>query len=206
MRKLVASINLTLDGFMAGPRCELDWHFRHWTEDMAGITGRELSKADTILLGRITYEGMAAYWSSAFADLSFPRGDLAIAEMMNNHTKVVFSRSLVKTGWRNARLAGKNIRREISMLKRSGAAGNKNIILFGSGTLASTLMQLGLIDEYLLWIHPVILGQGKLLFKDSISQQLRLTASETFSSGVVLLRYEIQHQPELVFDNMPLSG
>lgn len=189
MRKIVASINITLDGFMAGPHHELDWHFRHWTEEMAEATGRELAKADTILLGRVTYEAMAAYWSSAVCDLSFPREDIAIAEMMNNYTKVVFSRSLVKTGWKNARLAGRNIRTEIAGLKQS-PHNNKNIILYGSGTLVSNLMQLDLIDDYILWIHPVILGEGRPLFLKPARQQLRLAGSETFSSGVILLHYK----------------
>lgn len=190
MRKIVASINITLDGFMAGPNSELDWHFRHWTEEMSETTGRELSKADTILLGRITYEAMAAYWSSAVLDLSFPRGDLAIAEMMNNHTKVVFSRSLVRTGWKNARLAGRNMRLEIARLKNGGSNSSKNILVYGSHTLVSSLIKLDLIDEYLLWVHPIILGKGKSLFGRPASRQLRLVSSKVFVSGVVLLRYE----------------
>lgn len=190
MRKIIASINITLDGFMAGPHYELDWHFRHWTEEMAESTGRELGKADTILLGRKTYEAMAAYWSSAANDLSFPREDLAIAEMMNNHEKVVFSRSLVKTGWKNARLAGRNIRLEIAGLKDSGRPNGKNIILYGSHTLLSSLIRLDLIDEYQLWVHPVLLGRGKPLFGKPAGQQLRLLASKTFNSGVILLQYD----------------
>src|SRR3546814_4052543 len=93
MRKIVASVNVTIDGLMAGPNNELDWHFRHWTSEMAEATGRELAKADTILLGRVTYEAMASYWSSTVFDLSIPRDDMAIAEMMNRYKKVVFSRT-----------------------------------------------------------------------------------------------------------------
>lgn len=195
MRKIVASINITLDGFMAGPHHDLDWHFRHWTEEMAETTGRELAKADTILLGRVTYEAMAAYWSSAVLDLCFPREDLAIAEMMNKYTKVVFSRSLVKTGWQNARLARSDTRLEIARLKDSSRS-DKNIILYGSGTLISDLMKLDVIDEYILWVHPVILGQGRPLFRKPAVQQLRLAGSQTFSSGVILLHYKKEAQPE----------
>jgi len=190
MRKIIASINMTLDGFMAGPRCEMDWHFRYWTEEMAEITEKVLSEADTILLGRVTYEAMASYWSSVIFDLSFPREDLAIAEMMNSHTKVVFSRSLVRTCWNNSRIAGTNIRSEIARLKGDRKGHNKNIILYGSHSLLLTLLRMNLIDEYHLWIHPVFLGSGKPLFVTPPVQQLRLLHSQTFHSGVVLLRYE----------------
>lgn len=190
MRKIIASINMTLDGFMAGPRCEMDWHFRYWTEEMAEITEKVLSEADTILLGRVTYEAMASYWSSVVYDLSFPREDLAIAEMMNSHTKVVFSRSLVRTCWKNSRIAGANIRSEIARLKGDREDRNKNILLYGSHSLVLTLLRMNLIDEYHLWIHPVFLGSGKPLFVTPPVQQLRLLHSQAFNSGVVLLRYE----------------
>lgn len=190
MRKIIASINMTLDGFMAGPRCEMDWHFRYWTEEMAEITEKVLSEADTILLGRVTYEAMASYWSSVVYDLSFPREDLAIAEMMNSHTKVVFSRSLVRTCWKNSRIAGANIRSEIARLKGDREDRNKNILLYGSHSLVLTLLRMNLIDEYHLWIHPVFLGSGKTLFVTPPVQQLRLLHSQAFNSGVVLLRYE----------------
>ncbi|HEY9559480.1 MAG TPA: dihydrofolate reductase family protein [Anseongella sp.] len=190
MRKIVASVNVTIDGLMAGPNNELDWHFRHWTSEMAEATGRELAKADTILLGRVTYEAMASYWSSTVFDLSIPREDMAIAEMMNRYKKVVFSRTLIRTGWENARLAGGNTRREVALLKRPGPGGEKNMMVYGSRTLLSSLMQLDLVDEYLLWVHPVLLGEGSPLFGKQEARQFRLAGSQAFSSGVILLHYE----------------
>lgn len=174
---------------MSGPRHELDWHFRYWNEEMTEVTGKELSMADTILLGRITYETMAAYWPKATIDLSFPKENLPIAEMMNSHTKVVFSRSLRSTSWTNTRLAGGDLRREIGRLKNRADRESKNIITYGSRTLVSSLMRLDLIDEYLLWVHPVVLGEGKPFFSKSFPGQLRLISMEGFASGVVLLRY-----------------
>lgn len=190
MRKIIVSMNVTLDGFMAGPNCELDWHFQHWNQEMAETAGRQLSKTDTILLGRITYQAMAQYWPSVEGDLSFPREDIAFAEMMNDHSKIVFSKTLIKTGWKNARLAGKNVRSEISRLKHAGNGQDKDMIIYGSGVLVSRLMRLDLIDEYILWVHPVILGKGKPLFKKiREKQRLRLLTTKTFSSGVVMLCY-----------------
>lgn len=207
MRKIITSVNITLDGFMSGPHRELDWHFRYWTEEMTEITGKELSKADTILLGRITYEAMAAYWPKAASDLSFPKEDLAIAEMMNNHTKVVFSRSLLATSWKNARLASGDIRREIGRLKHDKEQNGKNIITYGSHTLVSSLMQLDLIDEYLLWVHPVILGEGNAFFsKPSFPRKLRLVSLDDFTSGVVLLRYQSARKTSPPMKTMSLVG
>lgn len=174
---------------MSGPRHELDWHFRYWNEEMTEVTGKELSMADTILLGRITYETMAAYWPRAAVDLSFPKENLPIAEMMNSHKKIVFSRSLRSVSWMNTRLAGGDLRREIGQLKSRADRDSKNIITYGSRTLVSSLMRLDLIDEYLLWVHPVVLGKGKPFFSKSFPGQLRLISMEDFASGVVLLRY-----------------
>lgn len=190
MRKIIASINITLDGFMAGPHYELDWHFPYWTEEMAEFTGMELQKADTILLGRVTYEAMANHWSSANYDLSYSREDLAIAELMNNHAKIVFSRTLSRTNWNNSRIGGSDLQAEVYQLKNEPGENRKNILLFGSHSIARALQGLNLIDEYILWVHPVFVGRGKALFHASPAQRLGLLHSRTFRSGVVLLRYE----------------
>lgn len=180
-------MNLTLDGFMAGPDCELDWHFERWTNEMAESLCEELSKADTILLGRVTYYAMARYWPQKERDLSFQRDDLAFASMMNNYAKVVFSRTLASADWNNSRLVKRDVVGEILHMKMQPG---KNMIIYGSGRLASSLMRHGLIDEYRLWIHPVVLGKGKPLFKDLPERRdLQLNEVRTFQSGVCVLYY-----------------
>ena len=187
MRKLIVSVNITLDGFMAGPNCELDWHFNRWTAEMAEIQSKQLSCADTILLGRVTYNAMGAYWSAARSDLSFPREDLAFVDLMNSRQKVVFSRTLTQLNWENSIQLSGNLGSEIYRLKKS--EGN-DIIIYGSSKLISGLNPLGIIDEYLLWVHPVILGTGKPLFsKVKEPADMQLTKVQQFSSGVVLLQY-----------------
>src|SRR5882762_1112837 len=104
MRKLIVSMNMTLDGYMSGPDCELDWHFQSWNEEMAASASEQLAQADTILLGRVTYLAMAAYWSSKVASLSTPRADIDFADMMNSYNKIVFSKTLPAVGWSNSRL------------------------------------------------------------------------------------------------------
>ena len=181
-------MNITLDGFMSGPNCELDWHFQSWTKDMADSFYEQLRNADTILLGRVTYGAMAKYWPYKVTDLSFPREDLAFAGLMNDYTKLVFTKTLTSPGWSNSKLVNGNLEDEIVKLKRRPG---KDMIIYGSGKVVATLIQSGLVDEYQLWVHPVLLGNGKPLFpvlKDNL--KMKLCKTKTFSSGVVALYYE----------------
>src|SRR5215204_1104329 len=188
MRKVVVSMNVTLDGFMSGSNCELDWHFSSWTKEMADLLYEQLSKADTILLGRITYNAMAAYWPAKALDLSFPREDLAFAHLMNNYTKLVFSKTHAISQWSNSKLLTGDPADEILKLKQREG---KDIIIYGSGKIVNCLAKSHVIDEYRLWVHPVLLGKGKLLFKDLEKEyRLKLFKTKTFSSGVVLLYYK----------------
>ena len=189
MRKLILSMNVTLDGFMAGSNSELDWHFRSWTNEMTRYASEQLSRADTILLGRITYQAMAGYWSDETLNATCPREDVPFADMMNNYNKIVFSKSLQKAEWRNSTLAKENIREQVLKLKRKEG---KNIIVYGSGKIAAALIKLNLVDEYMLWVHPVVLGKGRPLFKSLHTDlQLKLMNTRIFESGVVVLCYGI---------------
>lgn len=187
MRKIIVSINITLDGFMAGPQGELDWHFPLWNEEMSEFAAEQLSMMDSILLGRVTYQAMAGYWpSEAIRQSSYRRG-LDFAGMMNDHTKIVFSKTLSTTAWQNTRLIRRNIEQEVTRLKQQPGL---NIIIYGSGSIVSRLMRLGLIDEYVLWIHPVVLGKGRPLFKEFPDKHmLQLLKTKIFSTGVVILYY-----------------
>jgi len=187
MRKLIVSVNVTLDGFMAGPNCELDWHFNRWTAEMAEIQTKQLSRADTILLGRTTYIAMAAYWSVVRSDLCFPREDLAFAELMHSRQKVVFSRTIQELTWENSLQICGNLGSEVYKLKKLD--GN-DIIIYGSSKLIGGLIKLGIVDEYILWIHPLMLGAGKPLFRKTKGlTNMRLSNVQRFNSGVVLLHY-----------------
>ena len=188
MRKIIVSLNITLDGFMSGPNCELDWHFQSWTEEMAESLCEQLSKADTILLGRVTYDAMAKYWPSQSSNPSYPRMDIAFAEMMNNYPKIVFSKTLTATEWNNSRSVKGNILTEITKLKQM--PGN-DMIIYGSGKIVSFLSRVNLIDEYVLWIHPVVLGKGRPLFKLSGQLRLELIKTKTFRTGVVVVCYKV---------------
>ena len=187
MRKVIVSMNVTLDGFMSGATGELDWHFNYWNEEMADHAGRQLSKSDTILLGRVTYQAMAQYWPYQAVNMSFPRENVVFAEMMNNYHKIVFSRTLKEATWHNSRVVNTNLRTEILRLKQQPG---RDMIVYGSGSIVSRLLQLGLVDEYELLVHPVVLSKGKALFKGLQSgRALELFDTKTFSSGVIVLYY-----------------
>lgn len=190
MRKLIVSMNVTLDGFMAGPDCELDWHFGSWNREMAESLSEQLSKADTILLGRVTYTAMAEYWPYKANDSSLPAEDLLFAKMMNSYHKVVVSKTLSALPWNNSTQIKGNLKQAIAQLKEQPG---RDIIIYGSGILVAALMQLNFIDEYILWVHPVILAGGKPLFKRSKDKhKLQLRSARTFSSGVVILDYDCE--------------
>jgi dihydrofolate reductase len=123
---------------------------------------------------------MAAYWPSAPVD--------EIADKMNNLPKIVFSKTLEKVDWNNSRLIRNNIQKEVSKLK---AQPGKDMVIFGSASLASSLLQLGLIDEYRVILQPVLIGKGRRLF-DEIENKIRLKLQQTklLASGVVVLYYQ----------------
>jgi dihydrofolate reductase len=177
MRRVIMWNMVTLDGFFEGPNREIDW-FR-FDEDLEKyIKGSQMSSADTLLFGRVTYQVMAAYWPSAHGQ---------IADFMNNVTKIVCSRTLEQTEWNNSRLIKANVPEEVSRLKQQPG---KDIFVFGSANLASTLMQHGLIDEYRLGVNPVVLGGGTPLFKGSADRlDLKLLEARPLESGVVILHY-----------------
>ncbi len=182
MRKIIVSEMVTPDGFFAGPNGEIDWFV--WNEEMAKYAIDLISTVDTILFGRITYELMASYWPTASA----PAEDPIIIDKMNNSLKFVFSRTMERADWKNTKLIKEITAEEILKMKEQPG---KNMVIYGSGSIVSALMNLGLIDDYRLFINPVVLGSGKPLFKNIKDRHnLKLVNAKALKSGVVLLQYE----------------
>ncbi len=175
-------MNVSLDGFLSGPNCELDWHFNFWSIEMAEFLCDELKKADTILFGRITYNAMASYWPSKRIDLTSPLEDRAFAEMINSYTKIVFSHTITQTAWNNSFVVKENPADYITRLKQNHG---RPVMVYGSGRLVGYLIAQGLVDEFHIWVHPVMLGRGKPLFKNNMIQHLQLERTKTFRNGVV---------------------
>lgn len=172
----------TLDGFVAAEDGSLDWIIMG--DDRAGYMVEQLDRADTLMLGRKTYEGFAAYWPHDPENPDAPEVDKVIGARFNAMDKVVFSRTLEVAEWDGTRVLRSIEPEEIARLK---AGSEKGIKLDGSISLVQQLTALRLIDEYRLMVHPVALGRGRPLFTERV--ELELVNSEPLSSGVVVLTY-----------------
>jgi dihydrofolate reductase len=179
---------MSLDGFMAGPKGELDWFvtegFLKNTE--YGQNARDvISSVDTILLGRLTYETFVGYWPTA------EDNDPVITNGMNKLPKVVFSKTLDKVEWGkwgNARLVKGDAASEIRRMKQGPG---KPLVIYGSGQLASDMLVAGLVDEYQVVVQPIILGRGKPMFTGMDDRRrLKLISAKPYKSGAVELTYQ----------------
>jgi len=185
MRNLVAFMHVSLDGFVATARGEMDWIT---IDDEVFRDAIILAdNADTAVFGRVTYQMMESYWPTVLTNDSSNELELQHARWMEKTSKVVFSETLKKVEWQNTRLINKNIPGEIKKLKERPG---KNILIFGSPRLTHSFMQWGLIDEYRININPVILGGGIPLFNIHNRINLKLIATKMFRSGVAGLHYK----------------
>jgi len=183
MRKVTIFNFVTLDGYFEGPKKgDISWH-RHGAEENE-YAAENLKSGGTLRFGRVTYEMMASYWPTPIAI----KNDLIIAEGMNNADKFVFSRTLKKVEWNNTRLVKDNIVEEIKKMKQQPG---KDMTVLGSGSILTQFAEQNLIDEYQIMVDPVVLGRGTPIFKNIKHKlDLKLTATRTFKSGVVLLCYQ----------------
>jgi dihydrofolate reductase len=178
MRRVIASEFVSLDGVMESPE---KWHFPYFNDEMGEEIGVAMAAADTMLLGRVTYEEWAAFWPTQSSDDE-------IAGYMNNIRKFVVSTILDTVEWQNSTLIKGNVAEEITKLKQQPG---KDISISGSGILVQSLLRDDLLDELRLMVHPIVVGSGKRLFKDGSDQKaLKLVDSKTFSTGVVYLTYQ----------------
>ena len=179
MRKVVASLFVSLDGVVGDPA---SWQFPYYDEEMGREIGAAMGQADAMLLGRVTYEEWAAFFPSPASE-SVPSRDY-----MNEVRKFVVSNTLEgPLEWNNSTLITGDLAEEIAKLKE-GEGGD--IGISGSGTLVRSLLQADLLDELGLMLHPVVVGDGKRLFEEGGEQKaLELVESKTFETGVVYLTY-----------------
>jgi dihydrofolate reductase len=173
---------LSLDGYFEGSNKEIDWH--NVDTEFNDFAMEQLNNASALIFGRITYELMANYWPTDSA----LRDDPIVANKMNSISKIVFSKTLLKADWNNTKLVKEISETEVKRLKQQYI---NDIFIFGSANLASTFINLNLIDEYRFIINPIVLGQGNSLFKPMTERlKLKFQKSLVFKSGNVLLYYE----------------
>ena len=188
MRRIAVFNHVTVDGFFAGPRGEIDWFKAIKKDDeYEAYTHRQATPGNTLIFGRTTYEMMKSYWPTPAALASDP----AMARVMNESPKVVFSRKLksVEEGprWKKIRLVPEITRAGVTSLKEKA---DTDLTILGSGSIVQQLAGLGLIDEYAFVVVPVVLGAGKQLFTDLATANLELLESRSFRNGLCLLRYK----------------
>jgi dihydrofolate reductase len=184
MRKVIYSMSVSLDGFTETPDRKIDWVIVD--EELHSFFNSQAREQDTFLYGRRIYELMTDYWPTADADPSNPAYIVEYSRIWKDMPKVVFSKTLKEVAW-NSRLVSEDIAGEVAKLK---AQPGKELGV-GGPTLAASFMRLGLLDEYQLFINPVILGAGTPFFP-ALGRRLdlRLVESRTFRSGVVFVRYQ----------------
>jgi dihydrofolate reductase len=189
MRPLVWVVDMSLDGFMSGPKGELDWAGADIDDELWDDVNALLGEVDATLFGRKTYRNFEEYWPAVPGDAGRPKNEIDFARWIEATPKIVASNTLKTLEWKNSVLLQGDLAKEVSQIK---AQAGKKIVMFGSCTLAGRLLQLGLIDELCLRIHPVILGSGRPLFQ-ALDQRMRLklTESRRFRSGLVQLKYEL---------------
>ncbi len=179
MRKVIAVELVSLDGVTGSPE---EWAFSYSNDEMEEANASGMAASDALLLGRVTYEELAAYWPDQ-------SGGTPIVDYINSVPKFVVSTTLEEPlEWNNSTLIKGNVAEEIAVLKRQPG---KDVTTIGSGTLVHSLLQDGLLDELRLMVHPVVVGSGRRLFEGGGDpKELELVDSRTFSTGVVSLTYQ----------------
>jgi dihydrofolate reductase len=179
-------MHCSLDGFVAGPNGEMSWI--KVDEEMFDFVATMTDQADTALYGRVTYEMMQSYWPTAGDKPNASKHDKEHSAWYNKVSKVVLSTTLDETVLQQTKIISDQLANNINRIKQEEG---KNIIIFGSPGASQSLLKEGLIDEFWLFVNPIILGQGMPLFKDITgTTTLKLAASKTFACGVIALHYE----------------
>lgn len=191
MRKIISAMQVTLDGFIEGPNGELDW-VETWDDPYDDL----YAQVDTCILGRGMYPGYEQYWRAILANpdgiLPFSgkaatKQEIEYAHFADKTPHIVLSKTLDKVDWQTTRIV-----RDIDEIRKLKQQSGKDIYAVGGATLVSSLMNLGLLDELRLVVHPLILGGGKALFKDVAERHtLTLLESKPLKSGKVSLNYSV---------------
>jgi len=185
MRKLIFFMHASLDGFVAGLNGEMDWI--KIDEEMFDFVGTMTDQADTALYGRVTYQMMESYWPAAGDKPDASRHDIEHSRWYNSVSKIVLSRTIKDIGQNNTIVISENISDNINRIKQQSG---KNILIFGSPSASNAILKKGLVDEFWIFVNPIILGQGIPLFRDiSESIKLKLIETKTFDIGVIALHY-----------------
>ena len=195
MRNVILQEFVSLDGLASGPNDSVDFvpAANQGDQSFGQRQLKFMDSVDTILLGRVTYSMFAGHWPNVKSG-----EDKQFADKINAMPKVVFSKTLSRApwgSWDEARIVKTGAAQEVARLKE---APGKDMVIWGSLTLAQSLMDEGLIDDYQLMVCPVVLGKGRRLFRDTDSFDMRLSNAQSFDRGTVVLSYEAAKAPASV--------
>lgn len=186
MRKLKLQMQVSIDGFVAGPKGEMDWMKWNWGDDINAYVGDITKNISTIIIGRKLAEGFIPYWDDAAKKEEPIKG----AEELSSTPKVVFTHTLKEHHWPNTTLATGSLEEEIAKLK---AEDGGDIIAYGGGTFVSSLITAGLIDEYFLLVNPTAIGNGMPIFAQRTEKlSLTLVEAKAFDCSITALHYKKQ--------------
>jgi dihydrofolate reductase len=174
MGSITSSLFISLDGVIEAPQT---WHFDYFDDQMGAAVGALMSDSEATLLGRQTYDELAAFWPAADPEDPF-------TAQMNGARKYVVSDSLTDAKWQNSTVVNGDVKAELTTLKQTTKLGTT-----GSATLVRWMLEEGLVDELHLLVHPVVVGHGKKLFADGAKVPLKLASATTFKTGVLHLIY-----------------
>ena len=186
MRKLKLQVQMTIDGYIAGPNGEMDFMAWNWDDELKRYVDTITEPVDCIVLGRKLAEGFIPYWATVAANPNDP--EFAASKKFTDTRKVVFTKTLDESEWDNTVLAKGDLVDEITRLKKQDG---KDMIAYGGATFVSALIKHGLIDEFHLFVNPTAIGKGKAIFKELDGKQdLTLVKATGFDCGIVVLHYE----------------
>ncbi|MFT3752085.1 MAG: dihydrofolate reductase family protein [Paludibacter sp.] len=186
MRNLIFFMHTSLDGFVAGLKGEMGWI--NVDDEIFDFVATMTDKADAALYGRVTYDMMQSYWPTAGEQPNASKHEKEHSAWYNKVAKIVLSKTISDKGLDNTTVISDQLADNINKIKKQDG---KNILIFGSPTASLSLLNHGLIDEFWLFVNPIILGHGIPLFKDVIeTTKLKLKETKTFSCGVIALHYE----------------
>ena len=186
MRKIMLMSSVSLDGFFEGPDRDISWHVVN--EELSRYLNEEFRTMGAFMFGRVTYELMADVWPTAYRNPDLSESQIDFARIWLDMPKFLFSRIVTQADW-NTTVIHDVVPEQIAELK---AQPGGDIVLSGAN-LAASFMRQGLIDEFQILVHPVVLGQGRRLFEvPDLRLKLNLEGTRTFTNGVVWLRYSVE--------------
>ncbi len=189
MRKLKLQVQMTIDGFISGQNGEMDWMCFPWTDDIINYVRELTAPVDTIILGRKLAEGFIPHWESVVQDPQNPEYEGGLK--YTSTPKIVFTKTIKKSIWKNTNVANGELVEEITSLKNQIG---KDIIVYGGGTFVTALINARLIDEFHLFINPTAIGNGMTIFKGlEKNLNLKLKTAKQFDCGISLNCFELNN-------------